>query len=174
MRLGSQALRTTLAQHGFMGMTILDPHGFIHAQYVPGIDRYTFWDMPAYLLLQAAWYKIVGLSVFSMRVTSIFWGVAALVSWYVVVRWLTGDRRVALLATFLFGTERHFVFSAATGRMDMMCAALGLIALACYIRLRGNFTLALFVASCRLSDQLLHPSQRDIRHPCPYIPSSLF
>ena len=63
-----------LAHHGFMGMTILDPHGFIHTPYVQGVDRYTFWVMPGYLLLQAAWYKLVGLSVFSMRATSICGG----------------------------------------------------------------------------------------------------
>ena len=136
-----------LARHGFMGMTILDPHGFIHTTYVQGIDRYTFWVMPGYLLLQAAWYKMVGVSVFSMRATSVLWSAAALVSWFFIARWIIGDRRVALLAVFLLATEKHFVFSAATGRMDMMCFSLGLISLAAYIRLRSNFTLALFVAS---------------------------
>jgi 4-amino-4-deoxy-L-arabinose transferase-like glycosyltransferase len=137
-----------LDHHGFMGMTVLDPHGFPFYPYVPGIDRYTFWVMPAYILLQAAWYKIVGLSLFSMRAISIFWGGTALLSWYLVVRRLTGDHRIALLATFLLGTEQHFVRSASTGRMDMMCAALGLLSLALYIGLRRRFTLALFVASC--------------------------
>ena len=136
-----------LVRHGFMGMTILDPHGFIHTTFVQGIDRYTFWVMPGYLLLQAAWYKMVGVSVFSMRATSILWSAVALVSWFFIAHWLIGDRRVALLATFLLATEKQFVFSAATGRMDMMCFTLGLVALAFYIRLRRNFTVALFVAS---------------------------
>ena len=140
-------------------MTILDPHGFVFAPYVEGIDRYTYWIMPGYLLLQAGWYKVVGLSLFSARATSILWGGVALLSWFVVVRWLVGDRRIALLATFLLGTEQHFVFAAATGRMDMMCAALGLAALALYIRLRTNFTLALFVASCVSAINLFtHPN----------------
>ncbi len=129
-------------------MTILDPHGFVFAPYVEGIDRYTYWVMPGYLLLQAGWYKVVGLSMFSARATSILWAGVALVSWFIVVRWLVGDRRIALLAMFLLGTEQHFAFAAATARMDMMCGALGLAALALYIRLRTNFTLALFVASC--------------------------
>ena len=148
-----------LIHHGVMGMTVLDPHGYIFDPYVEGIDRYTYWVMPGYLLFQAAWYKVVGLSLFSMRAISIFWGGVALLSWYVVVRWLTGDRCIALLATFLLGTEQHFAFSAATGRMDMMCAALGLLALALYLRLRQNFTLALFIASCVSAVNLFtHPN----------------
>ncbi len=148
-----------LIHHGFMGMTVLDPHGYIFHPYVEGIDRYTYWVMPGYLLLQAAWYKVVGFSLFSMRALSILWGGVALLSWYIVVRWLTRDRRIALLTTFFLGTEQHFAFSAATGRMDMMCAALGLASLALYIRLRQNFTLALFVASCVSAVNLFtHPN----------------
>ena len=149
----------SLNHRGVMGMTVLDPHGYIFHPNVEGIDRYTYWVMPGYPLLQAAWYRVVGLSMFSMRSISLLWGVVALLSWYTVVRWLIKDREVALLATFLLGTEQHFEFSAATGRMDMMCAALGLLALALYVRLRRNFTLALFVASCVSAINLFtHPN----------------
>jgi 4-amino-4-deoxy-L-arabinose transferase-like glycosyltransferase len=149
----------SLNHRGVMGMSILDPHGYIFHQNVEGIDRYTYWVMPAYPLLQAAWYRVFGLTLFSMRAISLFWGVVALLSWYTVVRWLTKDTQVALLATFLLGTEQHFLFSAATGRMDMMCASLGLLALAVYIRLRQNFTLALFIASCISAINLFtHPN----------------
>ena len=149
----------SINHRGVMGMSILDPHGYIFHQNVEGIDRYTYWVMPAYPLLQAAWYRVFGLSLFSMRSISLFWGVVALVSWYTVVRWLTRDAAVALLATFLLGTEQHFLFSAATGRMDMMCASLGLLAVALYIRLRQNFTLALFIASCVCAINLFtHPN----------------
>jgi 4-amino-4-deoxy-L-arabinose transferase-like glycosyltransferase len=149
----------SLIHRGVMGMSVLDPHGYIFHPNVEGIDRYTYWVMPGYPLLQAAWYKVLGLSLFSMRSISLFWAVVALLSWYVVVQWLIRDRPVALLATLLLGTEQHFAFSAATGRMDMMCAALGLLSLALYIRLRRNFTLALFVASCVSAINLFtHPN----------------
>jgi 4-amino-4-deoxy-L-arabinose transferase-like glycosyltransferase len=149
----------SLIHRGMMGMSVLDPHGYIFHPNVEGIDRYTYWVMPGYPLMQAAWYKVLGVSLFSMRSISLFWGVVALLSWYVVVQWLTGDRPVALLATLLLGTEQHFAFSAATGRMDMMCAALGLLSLALYIRLRRNFTLALFIASCVSAINLFtHPN----------------
>lgn len=137
-----------LNHHGFMGMTLLDPHGFVFAPYVQGIDRFTYWVLPGYLLLQAGWYKLAGFSLFSMRALSIVLGGVALCSWFVVVRWLTGSAGTALLATFLLGTEQQFVRCAATGRMDTMCAALGLLALAVYISLRQNFTRGLFVAAC--------------------------
>lgn len=140
-------------------MTVLDPHGFVFAQYVPGIDRYTFWVMPGYLLLQAAWYKVAALSIFSMRLISEFWSVVALLSWFAVVRWLSRDNRVALLATFLLGTEQHFARSASTGRMDMMCAALGLLSMAAYVLLRPKLTRALFVVGCISAVNLFtHPN----------------
>ena len=149
----------SINHRGVMGMSVLDPHGYIFHQNVEGIDRYTYWVMPAYPLLQAVWYRLFGLTLFSMRSISLFWGVVALVSWYTVVRWLTKDTKVALLATLLLGTEQHFLFSAATGRMDMMCASLGLLAVALYIRLRQNFTLALFTASCVSAINLFtHPN----------------
>lgn len=149
----------SLIHRGVMGMSVLDPHGYIFHTNVEGIDRYTYWVMPGYPLLQAAWYKVLGPSLFSMRSISLVWAVVALLSWYVVVRWLIRDGPVALLATLLLGTEQHFAFSAATGRMDMMCAALGLLSLALYIRLRRNFTLALFVASCVSAINLFtHPN----------------
>ena len=133
--------------------------GFRSPLYVDGIDRYTYWIMPGYLLMQAAWYEVFGLSLFSMRAISIFWGGIALLSWYVVVRWLTGDRRIALLAVFLLGMEHNFVRSAADGRMDMMCGSLALLALALYVYLRENFTLALFVAGCVSAINLFtHPN----------------
>jgi len=148
-----------LDHHGVMGMTVLDPHGFVFAPYVEGIGRFTYWVMPGYLLLQAAWYKLVGLSLFSMRAISIFWSAVALWSWFIAVRWLTSDARIALLAAFLLGTEQHFVLSAATGRMDMMCAALGLLSLTLYILLRQRFALALFVAACVSAINLFtHPN----------------
>ena len=61
-----------------------------------------------------------------MQSLSILWSGVALLSWYAIVRYLTSDHRVALVATFLLATEQQFVITSATGRMDMTCAALGL------------------------------------------------
>ncbi len=148
-----------LIHHGHLGMKVLDPHGFPFATYVDGVDRYTYWVLPGYSLMQAGWYEVFGLTLFSMRAISLFWGGIALLSWYVVVRWLTGDRRIALLAVFLLGMEHNFVRSAADGRMDMMVGSLGLLSLALYVYLRENFTLALFIAACLSAINLFtHPN----------------
>src|SRR4051794_36499645 len=41
-----------LMHRGVMGMTVLDPHGFIFAPFVKDIDKYTYWIMPGYAFMQ--------------------------------------------------------------------------------------------------------------------------
>ncbi len=149
-----------LVTHGTMGTTILDPHGFAYAPDLTGIDRFTYWVMPGYLLAQAAWYRVVGFSLFSMRSLSIAWSVVALLSWFVVVHWITGSRRISLLALLLLATEQQFIRSAAFGRMDLMCFALGLSALAAYLHFReSQYLLALGASSCLATLAMLtHPN----------------
>jgi hypothetical protein len=150
-----------LIRHGFMGTTILDSHGFIFAPFIEGLQRFTFWIMPMYVLIQSAWYQIVGFQLFTMRALSMAWGIVALLAWFSIVKQLTGKLPVALLATFLLGAEQHFVTSAATGRMDMMCAALGLLSFAVYLRLRVrlNITAALSASSWILAVAVFtHPN----------------
>src|SRR3954447_24600703 len=113
-----------LLNRGSMGTSILDPHGFAYAPDLKAIDRFTFWVMPAYFVTQAAWYKIVGFGLFSMRSLSIAWSIIALLSWFAIMRWITGNRNLALLAVLLLGTEQQFIRTAGFGRMDMMCFAL--------------------------------------------------
>jgi 4-amino-4-deoxy-L-arabinose transferase-like glycosyltransferase len=125
-----------LMRHGFMGMTILDPHGYPFATYVQGIARHTYWIMPGYFLFQIAWYTLIGFHLFSMRAISVFWSVAALGAYYFVIEWLVKQRGTALLATALLGTEQTFVMLASTARMDMMTAALDLLAIAFYVKMR--------------------------------------
>lgn len=149
-----------LLHHGHMGMTILDPHGFVFASLVQDIDKYTYWVMPGYLLAQTAWYWVFGFSLFAMRFLSVIFGAAALMAWYVIVRWLSGKRSVALLAVFLLGIEDHFSLSAAMGRMDMMCASLSLMGVASYLLLRErSLRLALGVSCGILAVSLFtHPN----------------
>ena len=148
-----------LLHHHFMGMTILDPHGFVFAPLLKGIDQFTYLVMPCYLVLQSLWYSVLGFSLVSMRAISIVWSAAALVAWFIVVQWLTKNRNIALIAVLLLGTEEYFVLAAATGRMDMMCAALNLISLALYVRLRENVPRALSAASIAAALSLFtHPN----------------
>jgi hypothetical protein len=125
-----------LLHHGTMGMRILDPHGFPFSTYVRGIDRFSYWVMPGYFLLQAVWYKLVGFSLITFRSISMFWGAVALWAWYEILSRLTRDRFLALVVVGLLATDNLFLMSAATGRMDMMCAAMGLAGIAVYLIFR--------------------------------------
>ena len=149
-----------LLNHGHMGMTVLDPHGFVFAALVKDIDKFTYWVLPGYLLVQAAWYSIFGFGLFTMRALSIAFSAVALISWYAIIYWLTGKRSVSLLAVLLLGTEEHFGLSAAMGRMDMMCATLNLVGVASYLYLRDRgLRLALAISATVLAIGLFtHPN----------------
>ncbi len=137
-----------LDHHGRLAITILDSHGFPFAPYVEGIHRFTFWVLPGYLLALAGWNKLFGFSLLAMRALSALWSVVALGSWYVIMVRLGRSRALALLAVALIGIDHNFAVSAATGRMDMMCAALGFLAMALYLHLREtNFAAAVWSSS---------------------------
>jgi 4-amino-4-deoxy-L-arabinose transferase-like glycosyltransferase len=145
----------TLLHHGFLGTTIFDPRG----TWMEGIDRHTYWTPPLYPLVETAWYAVTGFSLFAMRSISIVSGAVVLLAWYAIVRKLTRSDSVALLATALTAIETHFLIFGALGRADMLCAALGTLGFAAYLRLReGSLTgalaagHALAAASC-----LAHP-----------------
>jgi hypothetical protein len=148
-----------LIHKGVMGMTVLDPHGFIFAPLVPEVDRYTFWVMPGYPFLQAVWFKLFGLSVFTMRALSVAWVPVALISWFYIVSRVTNSRIVALLATVVLAADQHFIVSGSTGRMDMMGAAMSLLGPALYLRLRARFHRAIFTACAILAAGVMtHPN----------------
>jgi len=132
-----------LATKGFMGTTVLEPSGSA----LKNINQRTYWVMPLHLMNQAFWYKVFGFSLFSMRSLSIFWGVIALLSWLLIMNFLTENKTVALLGFVLIAFDYHFIRTAAVGRMDMMSAALGFAALAAYLSLRErNFAGAILAS----------------------------
>ena len=142
-----------------MGMTVLDPHGFPLLPMLRESTGTHIGSCQDTLLLQAAWYKVVGLSsVFHASDLDLLGRCSAVV----VVRGCPmAYRGPAYRASGNISTGHGTAFRAfgSDGRMDMMCASLGLLALALYIRLRENFTLALFVASCVSAVNLFtHPN----------------
>jgi len=145
-----------LATRGEMTTPVLETAG----TKFKGLDRHTYWVMPLHLVAQAGWYKIFGFSLLSMRVLSAVFGVLALFAWYVIVRSLTGNQRIALLTFVLLACDYIFVQAAAFGRMDMMSHALGASGLAVYLHLRErNFNRAILagqslIAACGLT----HPN----------------
>jgi 4-amino-4-deoxy-L-arabinose transferase-like glycosyltransferase len=125
----------TLLTQGYMGTAVLQsPEGT--GAHLEGLDRYTYWVMPLYLVTQAVWYKVLGFSLFSMRALSISWGLVALLVWFVVVKVLSGNPRIALLAVSLIAVDSTFVSRAAEGRMDIMCTALSIGGCAVYLLAR--------------------------------------
>jgi 4-amino-4-deoxy-L-arabinose transferase-like glycosyltransferase len=130
-----------LTVNGRMGTHVLEPTGTALSLLKAGarldrIDQHTYWVMPLHFLVLAVWFKIFGFSLTVLRLPAVVWGLAALASWYVIVRRLGGSRELAALTLFFIGIDYAFVNSASDGRMDMMCASLGFLAMAVYLALR--------------------------------------
>jgi Dolichyl-phosphate-mannose-protein mannosyltransferase len=143
-----------LAVHGRMGTLLLDPAGshlrlYNTAANLHGIHQRTYWVMPVHLLQLAAWGRLFGFSIFSMRIPSVLWGLIALASVGVVTRRLYPDRRASMIAMAVLAVDFGFLDSAADARMDMTCAALGFAALSVYLSLRErHFPAAMLLSHC--------------------------
>lgn len=132
---------------GSMPTSVLDPTAAWRGVNLQGIDRHTYWVMPLYILAQAGWYRITGFSLVSMRLFSVLCGLVAIACWYVILKHLSGSTSIGLLAVALLATDFQFLLTAGDGRMDMMTAALGSAALACYLHIRErNLGRAIFVS----------------------------
>ncbi len=136
-----------LITKGNMGTSILDPTGTWRSVRLPGIRQHTYWVMPFYLLAQSAWYRVAGFGLFSMRALSVLFGLVAILAWYRIVLLLLKDRVAALLTAALIGIDFNFLWSAGTGRMDMMAVAFSSAGLAAYLTLRKqNLTAAILLS----------------------------
>jgi hypothetical protein len=146
-----------LAEHGRMATTVLEE---ANMKMTTGLHQYTYWIMPVNILAQAAWYKVVGFDLFAMRSLSVLFGLIALAAWFSIIKSLTDDKRLALLAVAFIALDFAFIRSAATGRMDMMSAALNFAAWAAYLRLRERrLAIAVLVSqSLIVVSGLTHPN----------------
>ena len=132
---------------GTAGLSVVEPSGFLNrpGQYFSGINHYNYLWMPLPYYLFAAWFKLFGFSLFSMRLISVTCGLLVLAACWTIVWRLTGDRMLALLAMFLVGADRIVVDAASDGRPDMLAGAFCYAGLAAYLYLRTkNFDLAIF------------------------------
>ncbi|HEX8638923.1 MAG TPA: hypothetical protein VF692_12720 [Pyrinomonadaceae bacterium] len=145
-----------LASEGFFGTTVLE----IEKSPLTRIEQRTYWVMPLYLLNVAASFKVFGFSLFSMRLVNVFWGFALIAAWYFIALKLSKDKTIAVLSLILVACNYTVLDTAASGRMDMMSASLGFIAVAVYLLLRErNLLLAVFVSQCFVVlDGLTHPN----------------
>jgi hypothetical protein len=132
-----------LAMNGYLGTAVLPTNGGDFQ----GIDRHVYFELPLYMIAAAGWFKIVGFGLLQTRLLSLGWGLVALGSWFVIVRSLSRDAKLALLATFFVSIDYAFVTMASEGRMDMMSTALGLAGLAAYLGLRARHLMAAVIVA---------------------------
>jgi hypothetical protein len=101
------------------------------------IERITYWEMPLQLFLQSWWYRLAGISIFSLRSLSVCFAGIGLISWFVVLKDWTENFRLALLATFLLSIDYGLLSTASVGRSDATSFGLGSASLAAFILLRN-------------------------------------
>jgi 4-amino-4-deoxy-L-arabinose transferase-like glycosyltransferase len=136
----------TLAEKGYMGTPVMDESG----TGLTGIRKRTYWVLPFYFLTQAAWYKVWGFHLFTMRALSLCLGLIAAGCWYCILQRLAGPA-VAVVGTTLIATDYYFVQAGSFGRYDMLCLTLGAAAIWVYLRWREtHLREALFLGQCLL------------------------
>jgi len=130
---------------GHLGSSVLAPYGY---QELPGVHQYTYWQFPLYFVALGTWFRLVPATVVWMRLFSVAWGCVFIVSWIAVVRSLSRKDSLALLTASLIALDYAVLVTASNGRMDMMCAALGMASLASYFWHRdSNWSLGVVLAA---------------------------
>jgi Dolichyl-phosphate-mannose-protein mannosyltransferase len=148
-----------LITNGNFGTSVLDPTASFRTNNLSGIRQHTYWIVPLFPLAEAVWFRMTGFGLMQVRYLSILWGLVALWAWYRMLKILSGDERVAVLALGLMAVDFTFAYTASVGRMDMMAAALGGAGLTAFLILRErNFTRAVLVSqSLIVAAGLTHP-----------------
>lgn len=125
----------------------------------PGIHSHTYYMMPLHALAQAAWYKVTGVSLLSMRLLSLLFALMALGAFYVFLRQLSFGRETALAGMALLAFDYMFLSGSSFGRMDMMSAMLGIGSLAAFLAMRERNLLSALAVSSSLSSAAVftHP-----------------
>ena len=143
-------------RHAHFGSSILDPNGYLHW---PEVNRYTYWQFPAYLLALGVWLHLVPFSIVWIRLFSVLWGSLYIYCWFVLVRSLSRNESLALFVASVVALDYATVAAASNGRMDMMCAALGQAAVASFLYWKeSHWNRAVFVAGCFAAASLFcHP-----------------
>ena len=149
-----------LATKGYMGTSAVQEATFRGGRDLTGINRRTYWVMPLQLVGQAGWFSLVGFGLLQLRAWSVMWGLVGILCWWRIVWILLDDEFLAMLAAGLIAADYTFVRVAAQGRMDMMCAALGLAGICLYLHFRETrLNNAVFCSHAALAAAVLtHPN----------------
>lgn len=145
-----------LVTEGHFGTTVFEKD----EKSLTRIEQRTYWVMPLFLLNAAASFKVLGFSLFAMRLVSIFWGLVLISTWYFIFLKFSGNRLNALLCFVLIACNYVVLATASMARGDTMCAALGFAAFAVYLWTRErNLLLAIFLSETLVTAAgLTHPN----------------
>ena len=145
-----------LLRHGHMETSVLEPAG----SFLTGIDHYTYWVTPLWLLTTGVFYRLFGFGLTTLRSVSVFWGVAGIFACFVITRRLTSSAPSALTACAILAFDTNFILNGGSGRMDMMSAMCGAGAIAVYLCQRDrDFTTAVVVSqSLAAAGVFSHPN----------------
>ncbi len=145
-----------LARDGFLGTTVLESAGSGNLR----IQERTYWVMPFYLVLQAAYLKVAPDSLRSVRFLSVLMIPLALVSFWIVLDRLGWPRMASLGAAALLGISYPLLTAARLARPDLLAFALGWAGVALYVALRERrFLLAVLLSQTALMlSALTHPN----------------
>ncbi len=116
-----------------LGSSALDPNGYLQW---PEVHRFTYWQLPMYLVALGTWFHLVPATVQWMRGLSLLFACVYLVSWFVMVRALSRSEPLALFVTCVVALDYSLISAASDGRMEMMCAGLGYAGIASYLYFR--------------------------------------
>jgi hypothetical protein len=144
-----------LLYNGYSGTTLYELRGYMPAS----LGHRTYWQFPLYFFVTPVWFSMVGFGVLQVRAFSILFGLVGLISWYWIVRMLSGSSKAGLLAMTMISIDYFWVLGASTGRMDMLCCGLGAASMAVYLwRRERSLVQALFWGHlCATLSILTHP-----------------
>jgi 4-amino-4-deoxy-L-arabinose transferase-like glycosyltransferase len=145
-----------LAENGFFGTTMFDES----RTYLLRIEQKTYWVMPLFLLQTSAFFEVLGFGQVQMRLVSVFWGLVLIGAFYFIGLKLSGKKVVGLLCMAFVGFDYLVLDTSSSGRMDLMSASLGFLALALYLVLRErNLIWAVFLSQLSVTlSGLTHPN----------------
>lgn len=127
-------------------------------EWLPTLNRHVYAAMFLYFVSLAAWFRVFGIGMLSMRYFGVLWGTVLVFSYFVVVRKITRDRYAGFLALLLMALNYDLI-NLTTARYDGMAAALRASGLAAYASLRErHLSLALFAANAFIAAAAMtHP-----------------
>ena len=149
---------------GYPGLSVVDESGpflpFPQRMSMKGIRQHMYEEMLLHMVALAAWFKVFGFGLVRARALTILCGLVVLFSWYSIVRRLTMDAGVAVVAFALTAIDYGFVLRTSEARMDAMSAAFGFGALLVYLALRERrFSEAVFWShACVAASAFTHPN----------------